>query len=129
IVPGRFKSAYDMRKVLAALVDNGEFFQIKSEYGKNVITALAQLGGRTVGIIASQPMHRAGMIEKPAAIKMTRFIELCSRLKIPLVFVQDVPGFNVGIEVEEAGQVRDAADLLSAVISADVPKVTVILRK
>ncbi len=129
IVPGRFKTAYDMRKVLNSILDNGEFFELKSEYGKNVITALAQMGGQTIGIVASQPMYRAGMIEKPAAIKMTRFIDLCSRLNIPLVFLQDVPGFHVGIEVEESGQVRDAADLLTAVISSKVPKVTVILRK
>lgn len=129
VVPTRFREAYDMRTVLASIVDDGDYFEIKEEFGKNVITALARIDGRSVGLVASQPMFRAGMIEKPSARKVIEFVELCHRLGVPLVFVQDVPGFHVGKEVEESGQVRDAADLLTAVMSATVPKVTVILRK
>lgn len=129
IVPIRFREAYDMTKVLSVIFDDGEFFEVKERFGKNIITALARLDGRSVGVVASQPMFRAGMIEKPSARKVIEFVELCNRLQIPLVFIQDVPGFHVGKEVEESGQVRDAADLISAVMSAQVPKVTVILRK
>lgn len=129
VVPTRFRQAYDMRAVLRSVLDDGDFFEIKPDYGGNILTVLGRLGGRAVGVVASQPMVRAGMLEQPSARKTIAFLELCERLGLPIVFIQDVPGFLVGKEVEENGQVRDAADLIVAVMRTTVPKVTLVLRK
>lgn len=129
VVPSRFRQAYDMHEVLHTVLDDGDFFEVKPDYGGNILTGLGRLGGRAVGIVASQPKYRAGMLEQPSARKTISFLELCERLRLPVVFIQDVPGFLVGKEVEENGQVRDAADLIVAVMRTTVPKITLILRK
>jgi acetyl-CoA carboxylase carboxyltransferase component len=129
LVPTSPRAAYDMRKVVRRLADDGHVFEIKPAFAKNIITALARFDGRSCGIVASQPMHKGGALDNDAADKAARFITLCDAFNLPLLFLQDVPGFIVGTEVEKQGIIRHGAKMLYAVSEATVPKVTVVLRK
>ncbi|HEV8438426.1 MAG TPA: acyl-CoA carboxylase subunit beta [Methylomirabilota bacterium] len=129
IVPDSPRRAYDMKKVIRAVTDGGGFFEIKPGWAKNLITGLARLGGRPVGILANQPMVLGGALDVDAADKAARFIMLCDAFHVPLVFLQDVPGFLVGSKVERQGIIRHGAKMLYAVSEATVPKVTVVVRK
>jgi acetyl-CoA carboxylase carboxyltransferase component len=129
IVPDSPRRAYDMKRVIAHVVDGGRFFEIKPAWARNLITALARLGGRPVGIVANQPMVLGGALDVDAADKAARFIMLCDAFHIPLVFFQDVPGFLVGSKVERQGIIRHGAKMLYAVSEATVPKLTVVVRK
>ncbi|MGH2692380.1 MAG: acyl-CoA carboxylase subunit beta, partial [Actinomycetota bacterium] len=120
---------YDMRKVVAAISDDHEFFPIKPEWAKNLVTGFARFGGRSVGIVANQPMFLGGALDVNAADKAARFVWLCDAFHIPLVFLMDCPGFLVGSVVEKQGIIRHGAKMLFAVAEATVPKVTVVLRK
>jgi acetyl-CoA carboxylase carboxyltransferase component len=129
IVPTAPRRAYDMRKVIEAIVDDHHFFPIKPEWARNLITGFARFEGRSTGIVASQPMHLGGVLDVDAADKAARFVWLCDAFDIPLVFLVDVPGFLVGSQVEKQGIIRHGAKMLFAVSEATVPKVTVVLRK
>ena len=129
IVPANLRQAYDMRKVIHEVVDDGDFFPMKPDWAKAIITGFARFGGRPAGIVASQPMIRAGSLGMDEADKAARFINLCDSFDIPLVFLVDVPGFVVGKEVEHKGIIRHGAKMLHNVSAATVPKVTVVLRK
>jgi len=129
IVPDSARRAYDMKKVVAAIVDGGRLFEIKPGWAKNLITCLARFGGLPVGIVANQPLVLGGALDVDAADKAARFIMLCDAFHLPLVFLQDVPGFMVGSKVERQGIIRHGARMLYAVSEATVPKVTVVLRK
>jgi len=129
IVPDSARRAYDVKKVIAAVVDHGCMFEIKPGWARNLVTALARLGGRPVGVVANQPMVLGGALDVDAADKAARFIMLCDAFHIPLVFFQDVPGFLVGSKVERQGIIRHGAKMLYAVSEATVPKLTVVLRK
>ncbi len=129
LVPTNPRAAYDMRKVVKRIADDGHVFEIKPTFARNVITALVRLGGQSAGVVASQPMIKGGALDIDAADKAARFIWLCDAFNIPLVFLQDVPGFIVGTEVEKQGIIRHGAKMLFAVSEATVPKVTVVLRK
>ena len=129
LLPDSPRRAYDVKKVLRAVVDHGQLFEIKPAWAKNIVTALARLGGRPVGIVANQPMVLGGALDIDSADKAARFIMLCDAFGIPLVFFQDVPGFMVGSKVERAGIIRHGAKMLYAVSEATVPKLTVVLRK
>jgi acetyl-CoA carboxylase carboxyltransferase component len=129
IVPDSPRRAYDVRKVLRAVVDDRHMFEIKPGWAKNIVTALARLGGHPVGLVASQPQVLGGALDNDAADKAARFIMLCDAFNVPLVFFQDVPGFMVGSKVERAGIIRHGAKMLYAVSEATVPKLTVVLRK
>ncbi|GAC1337089.1 MAG: carboxyl transferase domain-containing protein [Candidatus Dormibacteria bacterium] len=129
LVPTSPRAVYDMRAVLRRLVDDGRLFEIKAAWARNIICAFAHLGGRSTGIVASQPLHKGGALDIDAADKAARFITLCDAFNVPLLFLQDVPGFVVGTEVERQGIIRHGAKMLYAVSEATVPKVTVILRK
>ncbi len=129
LVPDSPRRAYDVKKVVRAIVDHGVFFEIKPGWAKNVVVGLARLAGAPVGIVANQPMVLAGALDVDAADKAARFIMLCDAFNIPLVFLQDVPGFMVGSKVERAGIIRHGAKMLYAVSEATVPKLTVVLRK
>ena len=118
-----------MRAVLRRLVDDGRLFEIKPSWARNIVCALAHLGGRSVGVVASQSLHKGGELDIDAADKAARFITLCDAFDVPLLFLQDVPGFVVGVEAERQGIIRHGAKMLYAVSEATVPKVTVILRK
>jgi acetyl-CoA carboxylase carboxyltransferase component len=129
IVPTAPRRAYDMKKVVGAVVDNGDFLEIKPQFARNVVTALARVGGRPVGIVANQPMVLGGALDVNAADKSARFVWLCDAFGIPLVFLHDVPGFIVGSAVEKQGIIRHGAKMLFAVSEATVPKVSIVLRK
>lgn len=129
IVPTAPRRAYDMVKVIEAVVDNGDFLAIKPAFARNVVTGLARVGGMPVGIVASQPMVLGGALDVNAADKAARFVWLCDAFGIPLVFLHDVPGFIVGSAVEKQGIIRHGAKMLFAVSEATVPKVSIVLRK
>ncbi|WP_240157387.1 acyl-CoA carboxylase subunit beta [Pseudonocardia broussonetiae] len=129
LVPVDPNTAYDVRDVVDRLVDAGTFFEIKARWAQEMVTGLARLDGRVVGIVANQPMVRSGAIFVDSADKATRFMSLCDAFNVPLVFLQDVPGFMVGVEVERAGIIRHGAKMITAMASAEVPKYSVVLRK
>jgi acetyl-CoA carboxylase carboxyltransferase component len=118
-----------MRKVLEAIVDEGSLFQWGERFGRSIITALARIEGSPVGVVASQPMQRAGVLDVAALTKELRFVELCDTFNIPLVFLQDVPGLMIGTEAERGGILAAYERLASALALATVPKVAVIVRK
>ncbi|MEK4131117.1 acyl-CoA carboxylase subunit beta [Solibacillus sp. FSL W8-0474] len=123
------KKVYNMYDVISELVDDGDYLPMKPKWAKNMVTAFGKIGGIPVGIVGNQPMHLGGAIDGDAADKAARFINICDSFNIPLVFLQDVPGFIVGSKVEKAGIIRHGAKMLHAVAEATVPKFTVILRK
>jgi acetyl-CoA carboxylase carboxyltransferase component len=129
IVPESSRQPYDMYDVIREITDDGEFFDIKPKFARTLITCLARFGGMPCGIVANQPKHLAGILENDSADKAARFINLCDAFNIPLLFLQDVPGFMVGSKVEQAGIIRHGAKMLYAVSRATVPKVTVVIRK
>jgi acetyl-CoA carboxylase carboxyltransferase component len=129
IVPESSRHPYDMYEVIREIVDDGEYFDIKPKFARTLITCLARFGGRPVGIVANQPKQLGGILENDSADKAARFVNLCDAFNIPLVFLQDVPGFMVGSKVEHAGIIRHGAKMLYAVSRATVPKITVVVRK
>jgi acetyl-CoA carboxylase carboxyltransferase component len=129
VLPESNRKPYDMYDVIRLIVDDGEWLDLKPRWARTIITCLARMGGRPVGIVASQPRHLGGILDNDSADKAARFVSLCDAFAIPLVFLVDVPGFMVGTKVEAAGIIRHGAKMLHAVASATVPKITVILRK
>jgi len=129
IVPESSRQPYDMYELIGEIVDDGEILDIKPKFARTIITCLARFGGRPAGIVANQPKQLGGILENDSADKAARFINLCDAFNIPLVFLQDVPGFMVGSKVEHAGIIRHGAKMLYAVSRATVPKVTVVVRK
>jgi methylmalonyl-CoA decarboxylase subunit alpha len=129
ILPDSPRHPYDMYELIRRIVDDGEWFDLKPRWARTIITCLARMGGRPVGIVANQPKHLGGILENDSADKAARFINLCDAYGVPLLFLMDVPGFMVGTKVEQAGIIRHGAKMLYAVSRATVPKVTVIVRK
>jgi len=129
IVPANPRAAYDMRKVIKRLADDGHWMEIKPTWARNIVTGFGRFDGASTGIVASQPMVKGGALDVDAADKAARFITFCDAFNIPLLFLQDVPGFIVGTEVEKQGIIRHGAKMLYAVSEATVAKVTVVLRK
>src|SRR5215217_2897042 len=129
VLPESNRKPYDMYKVIERIVDDGKYLDIKRQFAKTIITVLARMGGRPVGIVANQPKQLGGILDNDSADKAARFVNLCDAFGIPLVFLQDVPGFMVGTKVEAAGIIRHGAKMLHAIANATVPKVTVVLRK
>ncbi len=129
IVPANPRQAYDVHKVIAAITDDGDFFPMKPDFARNLVTGLARFGGRPVGIVANQPKFLGGALDVNSADKAARFVWLCDAFNIPLLFLMDCPGFIVGSAVEKQGIIRHGAKMLFAVAEATVPKVTLVLRK
>jgi len=129
IVPDRPSRPYDMRKVILAIVDRGEIFEPHFHYAQNMIVCFARLNGRTVGIIANQPMMRAGVLDVNASDKATRFIRFCDAFNIPLLTIADVPGYMPGSQQEWGGIIRHGAKLLWCYSEATVPKLMLVTRK
>ncbi|MDF2231726.1 acyl-CoA carboxylase subunit beta [Albimonas sp. CAU 1670] len=129
LVPANTRRAYDVRKVLAAVADQGSLFELKPGYARNVVTTLARLGGRPVGIVANQPLHLAGTLDAPACEKTAHFIALCDAFGLPLVFFVDIPGFLVGSPAERSALVRRSARIIHELGKATVPRLSVVLRK
>jgi acetyl-CoA carboxylase carboxyltransferase component len=129
VLPDSPRKPYDMYDVIRRIVDDGDWFDLKPRWARTIITCLARMGGRPVGIVANQPKHLGGILENDSADKAARFVNLCDAYGIPLLFLMDVPGFMVGTKVEQAGIIRHGAKMLYAVSRATVPKVTVVIRK
>jgi acetyl-CoA carboxylase carboxyltransferase component len=129
VLPESNRKPYDMYKVIEAIVDEGSYLDIKKQWAKTIITCFARFGGRPAGIVANQPKQLGGILDNDSADKAARFINLCNAFGIPLIFIQDVPGFMVGTKVEAEGIIRHGAKMLYAVANATVPKITVITRK
>jgi acetyl-CoA carboxylase carboxyltransferase component len=129
LLPDSTRKPYDMYKLIRAIVDHGDFLDIKPRFARSIITCLARIGGQSVGIVANQPMHLGGILDGDSADKAARFIQVCDAFNVPLVFLQDVPGFMVGSKVEHAGIIRHGAKMLHVMSAATVPKLTVVVRK
>jgi acetyl-CoA carboxylase carboxyltransferase component len=129
IVPTDPRKSYDMHDVIAEIVDEGEFFEIKKEYARNLVVGFARLDGYPVGIVANNPLVKAGCLDVDASDKGARFVRFCDAFNIPLVSLQDVPGFLIGNEMERQGIIRHGAKMLYAFAEATVPKLTVVFRK
>ncbi len=129
VVPQNPRRAYDVRGVISVLADRGTTMELKPLYGRAMITALVRIGGRAVGVIANQPMFLAGAIDGPASDKAAHFIQICDAFDLPLLVLCDTPGLMVGPEVEKTGLVRRSARILAALANADIPIMTVVLRK
>jgi acetyl-CoA carboxylase carboxyltransferase component len=129
VLPESNRKPYDMYDVIELIVDDGAYLDIKRQWAKTVITCFARFGGRPAGIVANQPKQLGGILDNDSADKAARFINLCNAFGIPLLFIQDVPGFMVGTKVEAEGIIRHGAKMLHAVANATVPKLTVITRK
>jgi methylmalonyl-CoA decarboxylase subunit alpha len=128
-VPADPQQSYDVRRVIAGIVDDGDYLELHEGWARNVVCALARLGGRSVGVVANQPAWLAGALDIDAAEKAARFVQFCDAFNIPLVTLVDVPGFLPGRDQESGGIVRRGAKLVHAYCAATVPRVTLVLRK
>jgi propionyl-CoA carboxylase beta chain len=129
LIPASPNQPYDMKELIYKIVDEGDFFEIQEAFAKNIVTGFGRIEGRTVGIVANQPMVLAGVLDSDASRKAARFVRFCDCFGIPLVTFVDVPGFLPGTAQEYGGLIKHGAKLLFAYSEATVPKVTVITRK
>jgi acetyl-CoA carboxylase carboxyltransferase component len=129
LVPEDENKPFDMRALLDALIDADSFFEVHARWAKELIVGYARLNGRPVGIVANQPKFKGGVLFVDSADKAARFIQTCNAFGLPLLFLADVPGFMIGTAVEREGIIRHGAKMISAVSSATVPKISVIVRK
>ncbi len=128
-IPPDENKPFDMRRLLDALVDEGSFLEIHSRWAREVIVGYARLDGRAIGVVANQPKVKGGVLFVDSADKCARFIWTCNAFNVPLLFLADVPGFMIGTQVEREGIIRHGAKMISAVSEANVPKISVIVRK
>ncbi len=129
IVPADPSQPYDIKDVIARIVDDGYFFEVQEHFARNIVIGFARLNGRSVGVVANQPAFLAGVLDIDASTKAARFVRFCDAFNIPLVTLEDVPGFLPGTEQEHGGIIRHGAKLLYAFAEATVPKLLVITRK
>jgi acetyl-CoA carboxylase carboxyltransferase component len=129
IVPADSRRGYDMQKVIDCIVDVDSAMPWAERYGRSLLTSLARIEGRPVGVIASQPMQRAGVLDVPALRKLARFAALCDTFNIPLAFLQDVPGLMIGRDAERSGILAAYKDVVTTLAHARVPKIAVVVRK
>ena len=129
LIPEDPNMPYDMKELIERIVDNGYFFEIMPEFAKNILIGFARLGGKSVGIVANQPAYLAGVLDIDASDKASRFIRFCDCFNIPLITLEDVPGFLPGYMQESNGIIRHGAKIVYAFAEATVPKITVITRK
>ena len=129
VIPADENKPFDMRLVLDSLIDAGSLFEVHERWAKEVIVGYARLDGRVIGIVANQPKVKGGVLFVDSSDKCARFIWTCNAFNIPLLFLADVPGFMIGTQVEREGIIRHGAKMISAVSEANVPKISVIVRK
>ncbi|MDQ0191251.1 acyl-CoA carboxylase subunit beta [Alicyclobacillus cycloheptanicus] len=129
IVPANQNAPFNMLDLILRVVDEGSWYEIKKLFAQEILTGLARIDGKPVGIIANQPRYKGGVLFVDSADKAARFISLCDAFAIPLVFLADVPGFMIGTAVERAGIIRHGAKLIAAMSEAAVPKISIIVRK
>ncbi|HAR41475.1 MAG TPA: methylmalonyl-CoA carboxyltransferase [Bdellovibrionales bacterium] len=129
ILPNSPNKPYDIRKLIADVIDHGEFMEVHAGYAQNIVVGFARMAGKTVGIVANQPAFLAGCLDVAASLKGARFVRFCDAFNIPLITFVDVPGFLPGTSQEHGGIIKHGAKLLYAFAEATVPKVTLITRK
>ena len=128
-IPASSTGSYDVRTIISALVDDGDFFELRARWAGNLVTCLATMGGRPVGIVANQPVALAGTLDIPASQKGARFVAFCDAFNIPILTLVDTPGFYPGKDLEWRGMIRHGAQLVFAYGRATVPRICIILRK
>ncbi|MCG6113518.1 MAG: acyl-CoA carboxylase subunit beta, partial [Paracoccus sp.] len=129
LVPDNAAKPYDMRELVLALADEGDFFELQAEFARNILIGFIRLDGQTVGVVANQPMVLAGCLDIDASRKAARFVRFCDAFSIPILTLVDVPGFLPGTAQEHGGVIKHGAKLLFAYSEATVPMVTLITRK
>ncbi len=129
IIPENAHKPYDILEVIRSIVDSGDFLETSRNYAQNIVVGFARMNGHSIGIIANQPKVLAGVLDINASVKAARFIRFCDAFNIPLVVLEDVPGFLPGSNQEQNGIIRHGAKLLYAFAEATVPKITIVIRK
>ena len=129
VVPDDEKTAFDIRQLIEGVCDAGTFLEVHARWAKELVVGFARLDGRAVGVVANQPQQKGGVLFVDSSDKAARFINTCNAFNIPLLFLADVPGFMIGKAVERQGIIRHGAKMVSAVSSATVPKISVVVRK
>jgi propionyl-CoA carboxylase beta chain len=129
LVPENPNKPYDMKEVIRRVVDDGDFFEVQAHWAQNIVVGFARLGGFSVGIVAQQPIILAGVLDIDSSTKAARFVRFCDCFNIPIITLEDVPGFLPGVTQEHGGIIRNGAKLLYAYCEATVPKITIITRK
>ncbi|MFN7935273.1 MAG: acyl-CoA carboxylase subunit beta [Bryobacteraceae bacterium] len=129
LVPEESNLPYDIKDIIHRIVDNGDFLEVHEHYARNIVVGFARMDGRTIGIVANQPAHLAGCLDIDSSTKGARFVRFCDAFSIPILTLEDVPGFLPGTAQEFGGIIRHGAKLLYAYAEATVPKITVITRK
>ena len=129
LMPENASQPYDVRDIITELADEGSFLEIHKEYAENIVVGFARLAGKSIGIVANQPAFLAGVLDNHASVKSARFVRFCDSFNIPLLVLEDVPGFLPGTDQEWNGIITNGAKLLYAFCEATVPKITVITRK
>ena len=129
VVPEDPNKPYDIKHIIRSVADDGEFLEVHDLFARNIVVGFVRVAGRSVGVVANQPAFLAGVLDINAAVKGARFVRFCDAFNVPLLILEDVPGFLPGVEQEHGGIIRHGAKLLFALAEATVPKVTVITRK
>ncbi len=129
LMPENANQPYDVREAIEQIIDEGSFLEIHKDYAENIVVGFARLAGRSIGIVANQPAFLAGVLDNHASVKGARFVRFCDSFNIPLLVLEDVPGFLPGTDQEWNGIINNGAKLLYAFCEATVPKITVITRK
>jgi methylmalonyl-CoA decarboxylase subunit alpha len=129
LVPASERQAFDMRRYVRGLLDEGSFFEVHALWAREVTVGFGRLNGQVIGVIANNPLHKGGVLFVDSADKAARFIQICDAFNIPLLFLADVPGFMVGTAVERQGIIRHGARMIAAMSDAAVPKICVVVRK
>lgn len=129
LIPENDNAPFNMHDLIQQIIDEDSFCEVKKKFAKELITGLARINGKPVGIIANQPKMKGGVLFPDSADKAAKFIQLCDAFNIPLLFLADIPGFMIGTKVEQAGIIRHGAKMLAAMSEATVPKISVVVRK
>ncbi|MBA3982357.1 MAG: methylmalonyl-CoA carboxyltransferase [Acidimicrobiia bacterium] len=129
MIPASSTGGYDVRAVIAAIVDDGSMLEVRAQWATNAVTAFATVGGQPIGVVANQPISLAGTLDIPASQKAARFVTFCDAFNLPIVTLVDTPGFYPGKDLEWRGMIRHGAQLVFAYAQATVPRICVILRK
>ncbi len=129
VLPESRTQVYDMKRIIRAVVDKDTLFELKPRFGKSAVTGLARLGGRSVGIVANNPLHRGGALDADACRKIVDFLVLCDSFNVPIVLLVDTPGFQIGTEAERAGAPGKIMNFMNAMTLLTVPRISVIVRK
>ena len=129
LVPASERQAFDMRRYIKGLVDDGSFFEIQALWARELTVGFARLDGQAIGVVGNNSMFKGGVLFVDSADKAARFVQLCDAFNVPLLFLSDVPGFMVGTAVEKQGIIRHGAKMISAIAEATVPKICVVVRK